>query len=83
MKHRACAKVTRPRPLTDLFFPSWIGVAGLFCEVALVKWVIIPVGESDDDFWQNAAAAPCQTIRAVAISSPGRAGMHRKQAVSH
>ncbi|CAB1430637.1 unnamed protein product [Pleuronectes platessa] len=51
---------------------SGIGVVGPFCGEPLVKWAIIPFGESDDDFWQNAAAARCQTIRAVAISSHGR-----------
>lgn len=45
---------------------------------ALVKWAIIPVGESDDDFWQNAATAPCQTIRAAAISSRGRTRTHSR-----
>lgn len=65
----------------------WIGIFGPFCVEALVKWAIIPVGESDDDFWQNGAAARCQTIRVVAISSHGRTGTHadshHKQAVSH
>lgn len=56
---------------------SWIGIVGPFCVEALVKWAIIPVGESDDDFWQNGAAARCQTIRVVAISSHGRTRTHR------
>ena len=75
-----------PHPAT-ISSRCWISIVGLFCGEALVKWAIIPVGESDDDFWQNAAAARCQTIRAVAISSRGRAGTHanshHKQAVSH
>lgn len=58
------------------FFCKLDRIVGPFCGEALVKWAIIPVGESDDDFWQNAAAAPCQTIRAVAISSHGRTRTH-------
>lgn len=32
-----------------------------FVTDALVKWAIIPVGESHDDFWQKADPAPRQT----------------------
>lgn len=70
-------------PTTITISPSaissvhWIGIVGPFCGEALVKWAIIPVGESDDDFWQSAAAARCQTIRATAISSHGRTRTHR------
>lgn len=68
-----------PTPRSAFFFSSccWISIVGLFCGEALVKWAIIPVGESDDDFWQNAATAPCQTIRAIAISSHGHARARR------
>lgn len=50
--------------------PPSVGPASLarFVRDALVKWAIIPVGESDDDFWQEADPAPCQTISAAAIS---------------
>lgn len=68
-----------PSPHNWSFFSScfWIGIVGLFCGEALVEWAIILVGESDDDFWQNAAAAPCQTIWAIAISSHGHARARR------
>ena len=65
---------TVPHPLFLLSVGP--GIVGPLCGEALVKWAIIPVGESDDDFWQSAAAARCQTIRAVAISSHGRTRTH-------
>lgn len=64
-------------PPSTISSVCWIGIVGPFCVEALVKWAIIPIGESDDDFWQNAATAPCQTISLVAISSHGRTRTHR------
>lgn len=58
-----------PSAATPVLPPS-VGPASLarFVGDALVKWAIIPVGESDDDFWQKGAPAPRQTIRAAAIA---------------
>lgn len=59
-----------PRLPPPPVLPPSVGPASLarFVRDALVKWAIIPVGESDDDFWQKADPAPCQTVGAAATA---------------